>query len=91
VHGRKEYDDGTIGKDRAMNGQSMVGVVVLALGLLGVAVPYFTTQQTTEVARLGDLKLQTTQSKSYAIPPLVSGGAIVLGIVLIGAGLYRRR
>ena len=91
MHGRKEYDDGTIGKDRAMNGQSMVGVVVLALGLLGVAVPYFTTQQTTEFARLGDLKLQTTESKSYAIPPLVSGGAIVLGIVLIGAGLYRRR
>lgn len=74
-----------------MNGQTMVGVVVLALGLLGLAVPYFTTQHTTEVARLGDLKLQTTESKSYAIPPLVSGGAMVLGIVLIGAGVYRRR
>ncbi len=69
----------------------MIGVVVLALGLLGLAVPYFTTQQTTEVARLGDLKLQTTESKSYAIPPLVAGGGVVLGIVLIGAGMYRRR
>lgn len=69
----------------------MIGVVLVALGLLGIAVPYFTTQQTTEVARLGDLKLQATESKSYAIPPLVSGGALVLGIVLIGAGAYRRR
>jgi len=69
----------------------MSGVVLVALGLLGIAVPYFTTQQTTEVARLGDLKLQTTESKPYAIPPLVSGGALVLGIVLIGAGVYRRR
>ncbi|MBC7634757.1 MAG: hypothetical protein H7251_04060 [Acetobacteraceae bacterium] len=74
-----------------MNGQTTIGVVLVALGLLGIAVPYFTTQQTTEVARLGDLKLQTTENKSYAIPPLVSGGAIVLGIVLIGAGVYRRR
>ncbi len=74
-----------------MNGQTIIGVVLVALGLLGIAVPYFTTQQTTEVARLGDLKLQTTESKSYAIPPLVSGGAVVLGIVLIGAGVYRRR
>ena len=74
-----------------MNGQTMIGVVLVALGLLGIAVPYFTTQQTTEVARLGDLKLQATESKSYAIPPLVSGGALVLGIVLIGAGAYRRR
>ena len=74
-----------------MNGQTIIGVVLVALGLLGIAVPYFTTQQTTEVARLGDLKLQATESKSYAIPPLVSGGAVVLGIVLIGAGVYRRR
>ena len=69
----------------------MIGAVLVALGLLGMAVPYFTTQQTTEVARLGDLKLQTTGSKSYAIPPLVSGGAMAVGIVLIGVGLYRRR
>ena len=74
-----------------MNGQTMAGVALLALGLLGLAVPFFTTQQTTEVARLGDLKLQTTESKSYAIPPLVSGGGVVVGIVLIGAGMYRRR
>jgi len=25
------------------------------------------------------------------VPPLVSGGAVVLGVVLIGAGVYRKR
>jgi hypothetical protein len=74
----------------AMSGLMLVGVVLVLLGLLGFAVPYFTTQQTKDVASVGDLKLQATESKSFAIPPLVSGGAVALGVVLIGAGLYRR-
>ena len=66
------------------------GVVLVALGLIGFAIPMFTTQQTTEVARIGDLKLQTTESTSHVVPPLLSGGVLVLGVILIGAGLYRK-
>lgn len=66
------------------------GAVLVALGLLGFAMPIFTTQQTKEVARIGDVKLQTTESTSYAVPPLLSGGVLVLGVILIGAGLYRK-
>ncbi|OJY73547.1 MAG: hypothetical protein BGP12_13150 [Rhodospirillales bacterium 70-18] len=67
------------------------GVVLALLGLLGLAVPVFSTQHTTEVAKIGDLKLQTTERHWYSVPPLVSGGAVVLGVVLIGAGVYRKR
>ena len=74
-----------------MNGLVMGGVVLALLGLLGFAIPIFTTQQTKEVAKIGDLKLQTTENTAHVIPPMVSGGALVLGIVLIGAGLYTRR
>jgi hypothetical protein len=73
-----------------MTGLMMGGAVLLLLGLLGFAVPYFTTQHTKDVAKVGDLKLQTTEHTTYAVPPLVAGGAAVLGVVLIGAGLYRR-
>ena len=74
-----------------MNGLVIGGVILILLGLLGFAIPIFTTQQTKEVAKIGDLKLQTTENTSHVIPPMVSGGALVLGIVLIGAGLYTRR
>ena len=74
-----------------MNGLMIGGVVLALLGLLGFAIPIFTTQQTKEVARIGDLKLQSTESTSYAIPPILSGGAVVLGVVLIGAGFYRKQ
>ena len=75
----------------SMNGLMMSGAVLVILGLLGLAIPIFTTQQTRDVARIGDLKLQTTEQTSYAIPPMVGGGVLVLGIVLIGAGFYQKR
>jgi hypothetical protein len=67
------------------------GAVLVALALIGFAIPIFTTQETRDVARIGDLKLQTTESTSHVIPPLLSGGVLVLGVILIGAGLYQKR
>ena len=66
------------------------GAILVLLGLIGFAMPIFTTQQTKEVAKIGDLKIQATENKSYVIPPLLSGGALALGVVLIGAGIVRR-
>jgi hypothetical protein len=74
-----------------MNGLTVGGVAMVLLGLVGFAIPIFTTQQTKDVAKIGDLKLQSTESTSHVIPPIVIGGALVLGAVLIGAGFYRKR
>ena len=74
-----------------MNGVMMSGVALAVLGLIGLAIPVFTTQETKEVAKIGDLKIQTTENESHVVPPIVAGGVLVLGIVLVGAGLYRRR
>ena len=75
----------------SMNGLMIGGAVLALLGLVGFAIPVFTTQQTKDVAKVGDLKLQATESTSHVVPPILSGGALVLGVVLIGAGLYRKR
>jgi hypothetical protein len=75
----------------AMRGLVIGGAVLALLGLLAFAIPVFQTQQTKDVAKIGDLKLQTTQTRTFVIPPLLAGGAVVLGVVLIGAGLYRKR
>jgi len=69
-----------------MNSLTIGGVGLVLVGLLAFAIPVFTTQQTKDVARIGDLKLQTTESKNYIIPPIMSGGAL-----LLGAGLDQRR
>jgi hypothetical protein len=75
----------------SMNAPVMTGAVLVLLGLLGLAVPFFSAQQTKDVAKIGDLKLQTTETTTYAIPHYVSGGALALGIVLVGAGLIQKR
>ena len=74
-----------------MRGLILAGVIFMALGAIGFAVPMFTTQETSDVAKIGDLKLQTTESTSHSIPPLLAGSALILGIVLIGTGVYQKR
>ncbi len=67
------------------------GAVLALLGLIGFAIPTITTRETKEIAKIGDLKIQATEDKSIAIPPFLAGGALILGVVLIGAGLAGRR
>jgi hypothetical protein len=74
-----------------LNGLVVSGLILVVLGLIGFAIPIFTTQQTEDVAKLGDLKLQTTESTTHFIPSILSGGALFLGVVLIGAGFYQKR
>lgn len=76
---------------RSTNGLIIVGAVIALLGLAGLAIPEFTTQKTTDVAKIGGLQLQAQEDTPHVIPPLVSGGALFFGIVLVAGGLLRRR
>ena len=55
-----------------------------------LAIPEFTSNETKNVVTLGDLKVQATEPTSHSVPPIVSGAAIIIGLVLIGSGLYRK-
>jgi hypothetical protein len=74
-----------------MNKLVMAGVALALLGILGFAIPTFTTEQTKDVAKVGDLKLQTTESTSHIVPPMLAGGVLIVGLVLIGAGAFQSR
>ena len=69
----------------------LLGGLLALLGILGLAIPVFTTSQTKDVVKLGDLKIQSTEQSTHVVPQALSAGALVLGIVLVGAGLYQRR
>jgi hypothetical protein len=68
----------------------VIGAIIAVIGLIALAIPVFTTQQTKDVAKIGDLKVQTTEEKTFVIPPIVAGGALLLGLVMVGAGYTRR-
>ena len=69
----------------------IVGALLILVGIAAFAAPVFTTQHTENVAQIGPLNVQATKNDTYVIPPIVSGGALVLGVVLMGAGFYQRR
>jgi len=73
------------------NGLMILGVVFVVAGLFGFAIPVFTTHQTRDVARIGELKIQTTEDTPHIIPPLLSGGVLMLGVILIGLSVYQKR
>jgi hypothetical protein len=71
-------------------GLMALGLLLVVLGLAGFAVPYFTTEHKEDVAKVGSLHLQTTESTPHVVPPALAGGALLAGLVLIGFGVSRR-
>jgi hypothetical protein len=72
-----------------MKGIVLIGAVLALLGLLGLAIPVFSTTQTKDVAKIGDLKIQANEETSHLVPPMLAGGALVIGLVLVGAGVLK--
>jgi len=75
----------------SFNALMLSGALLALLGVAGLVTPIFITEQTKDVASIGDLKIQTQEDTAHSIPPLVSGTALVLGLILIGGAVYRRR
>jgi hypothetical protein len=69
----------------------MIGAIIGLLGLLAMAQPMFTTNQTKNVATFGDLKIQANEQTSHEIPPILSGAALIVGLVMVAGGLYQKQ
>ena len=74
-----------------MKGLLLIDAALALLGLIGLAMPMFTTTDTKSVAKLGDLSIQAKEETPHTIPPIVSGGVLVIGVVLMGAGMLNRQ
>lgn len=68
----------------------IIGLLLIGLGVLGLAVPAFVTRENKDVASVGDVKLQAKEDETHVIPPLLAGGVLVVGVVLVGAGMMKR-
>jgi hypothetical protein len=68
----------------------IIGLVLIAVGILGFLIPAFTTRDTKDVASIGGVTLQAKEDETHVIPPLVAGGVLVVGVLLLGAGVIKR-
>ena len=69
----------------------ILGAAIALAGLAAFAAPSFNTEETRDVVKFGDLKVQAKTEEPHTIPPILSEGAIALGVILIGAGAFINR
>ncbi len=69
----------------------VVGLLLLVLGLAGLAVGAFHFRRERTVLDVGPVQLHAKTRETVTIPPLFAGGVAVVGAVLAVAGGRRRR
>jgi hypothetical protein len=70
---------------------TIVGALLALLGIIALAFPAFWTSNRKEVAKLGDVTVESREKVLHVIPPIASVGLIVLGGGLIVAGIVSGR
>jgi len=77
-----------LAKQRAgiMRGTFLIAVLLVAGGIAGLAVPYFTYTQTERVVDVGPIQIDADKTKSVNIPQIAAIAALVAGLALLFVG-----
>jgi uncharacterized membrane protein len=68
---------------------TIIGVVLIVLGVVALAYQGITYTTNEKVVDLGPLKVEAKREKTIPLPPVLGGLALVGGIVLVIAGARR--
>jgi uncharacterized membrane protein YiaA len=73
-----------------MKPATIIGLILIVVGIVGFAVGGFSFTHEKQDAKLGPLKVEHQQTSTVPIPPILSGIALVGGIVLVVVGAKSR-
>lgn len=73
-----------------MRSTSVIGLLLIVLGLAALIVPRITYTKREKVLDVGPIEATATTKKSVPLSPLVGGLAVVSGIALVFAGSRRQ-
>jgi hypothetical protein len=65
---------------------TILGVILVVLGVIGLVHPSFDYHQQEEVAKVGPFKATVNEEKTAQVPPAVSIVVLTVGIVLVVIG-----
>ena len=68
---------------------TILGVILIVLGVVALAYQGITYTTNEKVVDLGPLKVEAKREKTIPLPPVLGGLALVGGIVLVIAGARR--
>ena len=66
-----------------MSGIKMLGIALIAAGILGLAYRGFSYTQETHEARIGPLELSVNEKQTVSIPVWIGVGTLVAGALLL--------
>jgi len=69
---------------------SILGTVLVILGIIGFSSKYFTYTTNEKVAEIGNVKVTAQEEKVLVISPMVSAIVLGSGLILIIIGVTRR-
>ena len=69
---------------------TIVGIILIALGVIALAYQGITYTTKERVIDIGPLKVEATKEKTIPLPPILGGVAIAAGVVLMIAGARGR-
>jgi hypothetical protein len=73
-----------------MNALTIIGIVLLIIGVVALAYQGISYTTTEKVVDLGPLKVEAKREKTIPLPPVLGGVAVAAGVVLLVAGARRR-
>jgi hypothetical protein len=65
---------------------SMIGIVLIILGVLTLGYQGITYTKQEKVAQIGDVNITANTQKTIYFPPLLGGLVLIAGVVLVIAG-----
>ena len=72
-----------------MKPATIIGILLIALGIVGFAVGGFSFTHEHQDAKVGPIDIEHKQTSTVPIPPILSGIALVGGIALVVVGAKR--
>ena len=69
-----------------MKPSTIIGILLIVIGIVGFAVGGFSFTHEKQDAKLGPLQIEHKQTSTVPIPPILSGIALVGGIAVVIAG-----
>jgi hypothetical protein len=65
---------------------TVVGVILIVIGIVALAYQGITYTTSEKVVDLGSLKVETQREKTIPVPPIAGAAALVAGIILVLVG-----
>ena len=74
-----------------MNTLTIVGIVLIIVGAVGLIYGGITYTDKTNVVNIGDFKIEANEKRQLPLSPIVSGAVASIGVALVIIGRSRRK